>query len=417
MIAVHTITRNRYTTYAIGLAVLGFTGYRLLTEPDQLGRQLAAVGRGPLERHQRAGARPQGPGPEPGAGGRPGDLLPGPDGPLLPPPRVRRDPHRSIGCGPGHCVATALRLAPWAVLPLVAGIWLALEVGWGHEGAAPRRQAKDYWRKNLATYRDAQGPDLTHVDLDLELFPETSRYRVAGTYDLVNPNDQPLREILLTGGLHWEKLSWTFDGKPFTPDRSRAALCLHPAHGPSHQARRPGSASSTKGTFPAASARKAAAPGVHPSLRRRADELSARASCPCWDSATRSASTTTIGPRPKEYPDDFYEGQTDSFLGARAPFTTRIKITGPAEFTINSVGIKTDGHRACRPPHRRLGERPSRQLLQRRRGPMGRRSAATGTAVFYHPGHPYNVDEMLEAASTRHAATTPSGSSPIPGKS
>ena len=32
VIAVQTITRNRYTTYAVGLAVLAFTGYRLLTD-------------------------------------------------------------------------------------------------------------------------------------------------------------------------------------------------------------------------------------------------------------------------------------------------------------------------------------------------------------------------------------------------
>ncbi len=33
----------------------------------------------------------------------------------------------------------------------------------------------------------------------------------------------------------------------------------------------------------------------------------------------------------KEYRDDFYEGQTDSFLGARTPYTTKITITGPAD--------------------------------------------------------------------------------------
>ena len=44
---------------------------------------------------------------------------------------------------------------------------------------------------------------------------------------------------------------------------------------------------------------------------------------------------------PKEYRDDFYKGQTDSFVGTRAPFTTKITITGPADFTINSVGTKT----------------------------------------------------------------------------
>ncbi|HMF38535.1 MAG TPA: hypothetical protein VKF17_17980 [Isosphaeraceae bacterium] len=104
----------------------------------------------------------------------------------------------------------------------MAGTWLALEVGWGHEGAAARRQAKDYRRKNLATYHDAEQPDLTHVDLERELFPETSHYCVTGTYELVNPNTRPLCEILLTGGTHWEQLSWTLDEKPFTPsDRAR----------------------------------------------------------------------------------------------------------------------------------------------------------------------------------------------------
>ena len=227
---------------------------------DQLGGQLAPLERGPLERYQRAGARPQGPGPEPGPGGRPGDLLPGPDGPVLPPPRVRPDPHDAPAAAPGPAVPRGCAWLRGHSCHFVAGTWLALEVGWGHEGAAARRQAKDYWRKNLATYRDAKRPDLTHVDLDLELFPETSRYRVTGTYDLVNPTDRPLREILLTGGLHWENLSWTFDDKPFTPtDRARLYV-FTPAHGLSSTASRPGSASSTKGAFPAASARKAEAP-------------------------------------------------------------------------------------------------------------------------------------------------------------
>lgn len=44
----------------------------------------------------------------------------------------------------------------------------------------------------------------------------------------------------------------------------------------------------------------------------------------------------------KEYPDNFFEGPTDSMLGARTPFSTRITITGPAEFTMNSVGIKAE---------------------------------------------------------------------------
>ena len=115
------------------------------------------------------------------------------------------------------------------MLPLVAGIWLALEVGWGHEGGAAKKQEKDYWRKNLATYRDAKVPDLKHVELDLDLFPERAGITSRGTYDLVNPGDQPLDEILLTGGPHWEKLSWTMDGKPYSPKNRAGLLRVHAA--------------------------------------------------------------------------------------------------------------------------------------------------------------------------------------------
>jgi hypothetical protein len=108
---------------------------------------------------------------------------------------------------PRALARTWLWLAPWAIIPLVTGLWLALEVSWGREGAAAKKQAKDYWRKNLATYRDARVPDLKHVDLDVELLPERGRYRAAGTYDLVNPAVEPLREILLTAGQHWENVS------------------------------------------------------------------------------------------------------------------------------------------------------------------------------------------------------------------
>ena len=71
---VHTITQNRYTTYALCLAVLCFTGYRALTN------QINWVGNWPLwsavqlERYQRARARPHGPGLEPHSRRGPGDL-------------------------------------------------------------------------------------------------------------------------------------------------------------------------------------------------------------------------------------------------------------------------------------------------------------------------------------------------------
>ena len=99
---------------------------------------------------------------------------------------------------------------------------------------------------------------------------------------------------------------------------------------------------------------------------------------------------------PKEYRDDFYKGQTDSFVGARSPFTTKITVTGPSEFTINSVGTKTadsvkDGRRTVvwesDFPVSFFNVIAGRWEVER----------GEGTAVYYDRRHPYNVGEMREA--------------------
>ncbi len=392
VIAVHTITRNRYTTYAIGFAVFGVTAYRLLAN------EINWVGNWPLwsavrwsdisvleiDRKALVLSRVL-------AVGLAVFFL------ALTVRFFRRrepDPTRMMHrLRPQALLATGLRLAPWALLPFVAGTWLALEVGWGHEGAVARRQAKDYWRKNLNTYHDAAQPDLTHVDLDLELFPAASRYRVTGTYDLVNPNDRPLREILLTGGLHWEQLSWTLDGQPLTPiDRARLYVFTPPtplAHG---QAVRIGF--HHEGSFPR---------GIS---KRGSDAMEFILPSGVVLTSFRPSIVPVLGfndeigieddnrVEAKEYRDDFYEGQTDSFVGTRSPFTTRVKIIGPAEFTLNSVGIKTaDTEDAGRRTVVWESDHPV-SFFNVVAGRWDVKRGA-GTAVFYYPGHPYNVDEIL----------------------
>ena len=283
------------------------------------------------------------------------------------------------------------------MFPLVAGIWLALLVSWGHEGGAAKKEAKDYWRKNLATYRDAKVPDIHHVTLDLDLFPEQTGISVRGKYMLINLSDQPLDEILLTGGPHWEKLTWTMDGKPVSPIDRAHLFVFTPPGGALRPARRWRSGSSTRGRIPRGiSKRGGGSPEfilpssvVLTSFRptHRADP---RAS---W---TRSVIDDENRQDPKEFRDDFYKGQTDSFVGARAPFSTKITITGPADFTINSVGTKTaetvkDGRRTVvwesDFPVSFFNVIAGRWEVER----------GEGTAIYYHAGHPYNIAEMREA--------------------
>jgi ABC-2 type transport system permease protein len=396
VMAAHAITQSRYMTYALAIGVLELTGYLLNTD------RINWVGNWPLWGAVRAS-----------------------DMSVLELDRAalvlsrlmaiglaiffglvaarwyrRREPdatriiHR---LRPRALAGTALRLAPWALLPVVAGTWLAVDVGRGREGGAAKKQEKDYWRKNLATFRDARSPGLRRVELHLDLFPERSGYHARGTYELVNDLEKPLRQVWLTGGPHWEKLAWTRDGEPYQPEDRARLYVFTPAGGVLAPGRSMTIGFEHEGTFPPGISRKSASaeefilpsavvltsfrPTVAPMLGFF-DDIGV-------DEENRQDA--------KEYPDDFYEGQTDSFTGAaRSPFATRITITGPADFTLNSVGTRVedsvkDGRRTAvwvsEHPVSFFNVVAGRWAVER----------GEGTAVFYQPGHPYNIPEMRRA--------------------
>jgi ABC-2 type transport system permease protein len=395
VMVVHAITQSRYATYAVAIGVLIFTGYRYLTD------QINWVGNWPMWQAAHAS-----------------DMsVMELDRTALVLSRVaavalavffavltirfyrRREPdatrilHR---LSPRPLSRAAIRLAPWGLVPLVAVIWLALEVSWGHEGGAAMKQEKDYWRKNLATYRDAKIPDLRHVTLHLDLFPDRGRYHSSGTYDVINTSDKPLREVLLTGGPHWEKLSWTLDGQPYKPNDRANLFVFTPTGG----ALAPGQSMRIgfehEGTYPRGISAKGGTSSefilpsgvVLTSFRPTIAPMLGFQESIGIDDDNRHDS--------REYPDDYFEGQTETGFGSRAPFTTRITITGPADFTLNSVGILTedsvkDGRRTAvwesDHPVSFFNVIAGRWAVER----------GEGTAVYYHPGHRYNIDEMREA--------------------
>ena len=90
------------------------------------------------------------------------------------------------------------------------------------------------------------------------------------------------------------------------------------------------------------------------------------------------------------------KGRPNSFVGARAPFTTKITITGPADFTINSVGTKTaetvkDGRRTV------VWESDFPVSFFNVIAGRWKVEQGKGSAIYYHAGHPYNIAEMSEA--------------------
>src|SRR6185436_7777423 len=68
----------------------------------------------------------------------------------------------------------ALRLAPFAVPPLAAGIWLAVLVRDGYGGGGEKKEEKDYWSANLRTWADAPEPAIASAEVELELDPAES---------------------------------------------------------------------------------------------------------------------------------------------------------------------------------------------------------------------------------------------------
>ena len=106
-----------------------------------------------------------------------------------------------------------LRLVPWALLPILTGALLASQVRNGPGSEQAEKRQKDYWRKNLATYRDYRSPAIQHLDLEMELFPETSSFTASGSYRFENHMDVPVREIVMTVSASLEEIEWTLDGR------------------------------------------------------------------------------------------------------------------------------------------------------------------------------------------------------------
>lgn len=286
-----------------------------------------------------------------------------------------------------------LRLTPFAILPLVAGVLLWVAVLDGPQGGNAEKKARDYWKQNLATWKDAPRPALAGVDLDLRLDPERHSFRTRGTYELLNDREMALARFALTGGLHWKDVRWTLSGRPYQPE-DRSGLYVFSANPPLRpggklrvgfemSGRVPDGISKNGGgmpefILPSGVVLTSFRPTFIPTLGY--DE-------------ERGIKKDENDYEPRVYPDDFYRGKTDSLFGFNRSFRTRIRITGPADFTWNSVGtLVSDGVRDGLRTAVWESDHPIRFFNVV--GGRWKERKGNGTAIFYHPGHEYNIAEM-----------------------
>lgn len=289
---------------------------------------------------------------------------------------------------------TVLRLAPYAAVPVLAGVFLWLAVLDGFQGGHAEKEAQNYWKQNLATWKDAPEPVLAAVDLDLTLDPENRAFHNRGTFELVNDRDIPLTRFALTGGRHWKKVRWTVEGKPYQPDdRSGLYVFTPPSALPTGGRLRVGF--EMEGRFPEGISKNGG--GMMELILPSGVVLTSFS--PSFVPVIGYDETIGIKEgendyEPRLYPDDYYLGKTDAFLGLNRSFRTRIKITGPADFTWSSVGTKVsetvqDGRRTAV----WVSDRPVR-FFNVVGGRWHERRGKNGTVLYYHPGHEYNLDAM-----------------------
>jgi len=393
--AVYAVLRSRYAAYAVGLAALIFTGWR------QLNDQMSWVGNwmvwgtvawsdmGTFEIDRRAlwlnriaalGLAA---------------LLFAITARVF--PRREHDPARIVQrLRPAALGRAVLRLAPlWAV---PAGVLLVLwfQVNAGFQSEASKDKAKDYWKKNLATWRDAKLPDITHVEMCVGLKPNRRSFQATGTYTLGNFHDEPLASIPLTAGLHWTKVSWTLNDEPYTPEDRQGLFVFTPP-----RPLAPGEALRIGfeygGKVP---------PGISENGARRVDEFILPSGVVLTSFSGSFAPVVgwveMIGVdekneyEPRVFTDDFYKGQTRSAFGGTRPHTTLISITGPESYRYNSVGILESetvksGYRTAvwRSDHPVAFFNVVAGRWSEKRG--------DGTVIYYHPAHAYNLEEMSQA--------------------
>lgn len=300
---------------------------------------------------------------------------------------------------PARAVRTAFGLLPAAALPLACCAALAFMVSQGMDGGAAKKARKDYWAKNLKTWLGAPLPDVARADVRVRVKPESKWLSSEGTMTLVNTLDTTLAQVPLTGGLHWEKLKWTMNGKPYTPeDRLRLYVFTPPrplAKGDSVVV-----GWSWEGNFPNGVTKNGGntmefvlpsgvvLTGFEPSFM------------PVLGFMEGVGETKENKLERRQYPRDYWKGITRASYGATSWFPARVTVTGPEAYTLNSDGVCTsnrvkDGLRT------QVWETDHPVKLLNIVCGKWKVKQGKETTLYYAAQHPYNIEEMsktLDAA-------------------
>ncbi len=297
---------------------------------------------------------------------------------------------------PGRLGRSFAGLLPYMAVPAVSAVVLLFMVNGGLEGGVAKKAAREYWSKNLKTWFDAPLPDIARADIDVKVDPAKHWISSKGTLTLVNPLDSALTKIPLTTGFFWKNVTWTLNGEAYEPEDSRYLMVFTPPHalatgdsvviGWSFDGRFPDGVTRNGGnTSEFILPSGVVLTGFSPSF------------APVLGYMETVGETEKNRTEPRRYPRDYWKGITRGGYGATAWFPARIAITGPQDYTLNSVGVCTsnsvqDGWRT------QVWETDHPvKILNIVCGRWEEKRGRQGTVVYYNEAHSYNVDDMVAA--------------------
>lgn len=298
-------------------------------------------------------------------------------------------------------LAGAARLLALAAPAILLAAILGIGGRRGYQGAAATDWEKDYWRANTASWTDFLMPSVSRVDLDLDFEPRERSVSVRGTYTFLNHRDYAYERLPITAG-PWDPIEWTMNGDGHDPG-GRARLFVFDLEEPLAPGDSVTIGFSYDVTYLHGMSRRPGGPGqfILESGIVMNDYTLSFVPLPGYVPGIGVDEDNRASPR--DYPDDFHEGVTEPRFGwAAVHLHVRTRITVPEHYTANGVGrLVSDEVAAGR-----------RTVVWETEHPVGGFNViagrydvkeGNGTAIYHHPAHRHNVEEMSAALdSARH---------------
>lgn len=313
--------------------------------------------------------------------------------------RRERDATRNVQrLRPAAVLGSLGSLSPFLLVPVVAGSVLGFQVHEGHEGPGARKATLDYWRKNVQTWKDAPTPVLAGVDLDVKFDPPKHAFTMKGAYDLVNDGDAPIARFPVSVNPRWNDLAWTLGGGRCSTE-SRAGLVIVTPPRPLAPGEQVRLGFSYSGRHPDGISKNGGygMEFITPSsivLTGFSGVTFAPAVGFFPDEAVEEGKNDSD---PREWPEDWWKARNRAGIPAATRwYDVRMRVDVPADLQVNATGeCVSDSVTGGRRVTEWRTDRPVRIFnLIAGKWAVKKRD---GVAVYYHPGHPYNVDEMLDA--------------------